>query len=142
MEREPPRRVVLDTNTIVSAYLFPLSNPGKVLDFVLSNGRLLMSLETATELTAIMRKKKFDRYINRRIRDELVASTIRESEFVTTTTVISACRDTADNRILELAVDGSAAAIVSGDADLLTLRSFRGVPILSANDFLSQFASL
>jgi putative PIN family toxin of toxin-antitoxin system len=142
MEREPLHRIVLDTNTIVSAYLFPLSNPGKALGFVISRGRLLMSLETATELPAVMRREKFDRYLRLQIREELVASSIRDSEFVATTTVVTVCRDAADNRVLELAVDGSASAIVSGDADRLALQSFRGIPLMTASEFLSRFSSL
>ena len=51
------------------------------------------------------------------------------------TEAIRACRDPKDNRILELAVDGNADFIVTGDADLLVLNSFRGVRILTPATF-------
>jgi predicted nucleic acid-binding protein len=55
--------------------------------------------------------------------------------------IITDCRDAADNKFLELAVDGCASAIVSGDADLLILHPFREIPILSARDYLSRYGA-
>jgi uncharacterized protein len=66
----------------------------------------------------------------------LIIGTIHASAFVQTTVSIDACRDGDDNRVLELAVTGNAAAIITGDNDLLTLTPFRGVAILSPRDFL------
>ena len=49
---------------------------------------------------------------------------------------VQVCRDPKDDRILELAVNGNAAYIVTGDADLLVLNPFRGIEILRPADFL------
>lgn len=46
------------------------------------------------------------------------------------------CRDPDDDHVLALAVEGRAAVIVAGDRDLLVLREFRGVPILTPRQFL------
>lgn len=54
---------------------------------------------------------------------------------------VSACRDPDDNRILEAAVAGQADFIVSGDADLLSMGTFRGIRIVSVADFLAQLDS-
>lgn len=86
-----------------------------------------------------MRREKFDRYLSLSRREELVARTIRDCEFIETSTIVTVCRDSPDNRLLELAVDGGASALVSGDADLLMLRSFREIPILTPRDFLARF---
>ncbi len=48
---------------------------------------------------------------------------------------IQACRDPNDDYLLEIAVEGKAAVLVSGDADLLTLDPFRSVRIVSYRDF-------
>lgn len=100
-----------------------------------------MSVEVAAELIEVMRREKFDRFLSRQRREELVAGTIRDSEFVETSSVLTACRDSADNKILELAVDGRASAIVSGDADLLALHPFEGISILTPREFFSRFAA-
>jgi putative PIN family toxin of toxin-antitoxin system len=130
-------RFVFDVNILVSAYLFPDSLPGKALKFALDNECLLMSLEVAAELTEVMRREKFDRYVGRERREELLAGTIRASVFVQTSASVSACRDSSDNKLLELAIDGGAAAIVSGDADLLALHPFQGISVLNPRDFLA-----
>lgn len=138
MGNESRARYVFDVNTIVSAFLIPDSIPGKALERVLSRHELLMSLELAKEATEVMRREKFDRYINRDRREALLAGTIRVSIYVQTSTVCTACRDPDDNRLLELAVDGGAAAIVTGDADLLSLHPFQGIAILNPRDFLAS----
>ena len=94
-----------------------------MLEHVLVGHTLLMSLELAAEATDVMRREKFDRYIAKPRREALLAGTIHVSEFVHTVTTISVCRDPDDNRLLELAIDGKATAIITGDADLLALKS-------------------
>jgi len=51
---------------------------------------------------------------------------------------ITACRDVKDNKFLELAIDGGAHLIVSGDNDLLTLYPFQSLRILNPRTFLDQ----
>lgn len=46
------------------------------------------------------------------------------------------CRDKDDDVVLATAVAGEANAIVTGDADLLVLKKFRGIRILSPRQFL------
>jgi len=48
------------------------------------------------------------------------------------------CRDPEDDWVLATALAGAAEAIVSGDDDLLVLRRYRGVPILSPRRFLER----
>lgn len=48
------------------------------------------------------------------------------------------CRDPDDDWVLATAVAGEAEAIVSGDADLLTLSSYLGIEILSPRQFMSR----
>ena len=59
-----------------------------------------------------------------------------ESELVDATERVNVCRDPKDDRILELAINGDAAAIVTGDSDLLVLNPFRGVRIVTPAEFL------
>jgi putative PIN family toxin of toxin-antitoxin system len=51
---------------------------------------------------------------------------------------IAACRDRKDNIFLELALAADASYLISGDPDLLVLHPFRGIPIISASDFLQN----
>jgi len=66
----------------------------------------------------------------------LVATKLR---IFSPTEIITDCRDPKDNKFLELAVEANASCIVTGDKDLLVLDPFRGIPILTAADFLKKF---
>ena len=45
------------------------------------------------------------------------------------------CRDPDDVKVLGLAVSASADCIVTGDKDLLILKEFQGIPILTPRSF-------
>jgi uncharacterized protein len=62
------------------------------------------------------------------------------AELVTITERIVACRDATDDKFLELAVNGKADVIVSGDADLLVLNPFRDIPIVMPATFVQGTA--
>ena len=58
------------------------------------------------------------------------------AEMVTIAERVGICRDPADDKFLELAVNGRADVVVSGDDDLLVLGSFRDVPIVTPAAFV------
>ena len=55
---------------------------------------------------------------------------------------ITVCRDPKDNKFLELAVNGHADMIVSGDADLLALNPFREIPIVTPATFVQSLRDI
>ena len=57
---------------------------------------------------------------------------------VEVTTVVTDCRDVKDNKFPELAIDGQAECIVTGDKDLLVLHPYRNISILTPNAFLES----
>ena len=63
---------------------------------------------------------------------------VEAAEIVPITTNVHHCRDPKDDKFLELAVDGRASHVVSGDADLLVLKSFEGIPVLSPAEFVAS----
>jgi putative PIN family toxin of toxin-antitoxin system len=65
---------------------------------------------------------------------------MRAAELVTVTERIAACRDPTDDKFLEIAVNGHADLIVSGDADLLALDPFRDIPIVIPAVFVQSIA--
>ena len=52
--------------------------------------------------------------------------------------VIKGCRDPKDGKFLELAVNGSAQLVITGDADLLALHPFGGIEILTPATYLTR----
>jgi putative PIN family toxin of toxin-antitoxin system len=130
-------RYVFDTNTLVSAVLIKDSVPGRALAFALERGSLLASPDTLAELAEVLSRDKLDRYVSQEEREEFFATFVARVEVVEPLTAIRACRDPKDDKFLELAVEGGATAIVSGDDDLLALHPFRGIQLVSPASFAS-----
>ncbi|MEA2039399.1 MAG: putative toxin-antitoxin system toxin component, PIN family [Thermodesulfobacteriota bacterium] len=132
-------RFVLDTGVLVSAVLLPRSVPRQAVDSAFSHGIVLASADTIGELDEVLRRPKFDRYLLEEERLLFLAAFSRDVEVVDVIERISECRDPKDDRFLELAVDGHATCIVSGDRDLLVLNPFRGIVILTPQKFITKF---
>jgi putative PIN family toxin of toxin-antitoxin system len=58
------------------------------------------------------------------------------AELVTITERIAACRDSTDDKCLELAVNGCADLILAGDNDLAGAPSLPGIPIVAPVTFM------
>jgi putative PIN family toxin of toxin-antitoxin system len=129
---------VFDTNVIVSALLFNDSGPGRAFFRALNYGTILIARPLVKELSEVLCRSKFDRYISPEERDKFLEALVTESNLIETTESVHVCRDPEDNQILELAVNGNAAFIVTGDIDLLVLNPFRGVQIVTPAEFLKR----
>lgn len=136
-ERLAEERVVVDTNVVVSGLLFPDSVPARAV-LKAQKGEILSSEATRLELITVMSRSRFDRYVERQIRQRLTAEYVDATVLVEISAPIRVCRDPRDDKFLEVAVHGRADVIVTGDADLLALHPFRGVDILTPADYLAR----
>ena len=59
----------------------------------------------------------------------------QQTELVEVTSVVKACADPNDDRILAAALDAECSLLVTGDADLLALKKFQGIDILTPRQF-------
>lgn len=130
-------RLVLDTNVVLSGLLFPGSIPSRVL-LKAQAGKVLASDATLLEWVEVMSRSRFDRYVERSIRQQIMAEFTNHCETIEIIAPIRACRDPRDDKFLEVAVHGRSHAIVTGDADLLALHPFSGIEILTPADFLTH----
>lgn len=129
-------RIVLDTNVIASAIFFG-GKPRQLID-------LLM-------------EKQFDSFVTSEIVEEyhetiefLCNKYPRKPISVPLTQIVSACniiepkskiqvcRDPDDDKFIACAKDAKCLYIVSGDKDLLTVKKYDGVEIITVSDFLSR----
>jgi uncharacterized protein len=128
-------RVVVDTNVLVSTALKDTSIPALAVRLVAQRDTLLKSASTERQLLDVLARPYIASLIAPAAREWLV-ELLRTAEPVEITEWIAACRDPTDDKFLELAVDGRADLIVSGDNDLLTLNPFRSIPILPPASFV------
>ncbi|MFL6200075.1 MAG: putative toxin-antitoxin system toxin component, PIN family [Thermoanaerobaculia bacterium] len=134
-------RAVIDTNIVVRAFIRPHGTVGPVLSRLRSAGyRLLYSDALLKELIEVLGRPRLRTKYQigeERIR-ELLDLILLRGELVSPTRKIEACRDPDDDAVLEAAVAGGAAIIVSGDEDLLVLHPFEGIPIVGPAAFLAR----
>jgi len=132
------QRVIIDTNALVSRLLLPASIPGQAVDKAVDEALLLISEATLEELADVLARAKFDPYMTVGERQEFLRLLDRIAEMVPIVHTIRACRDARDDKFLELAVNGEASHIVTGDADLLELNPFQGIPIITPASYLGR----
>jgi putative PIN family toxin of toxin-antitoxin system len=132
-------RVVVDTNVFVSAILKVNSLPFLVVRWIDQHGGLLKSVTTEREILSVLERPHIAAVTIASFRDDL-AKMLARAELVTIAERIVACRDPTDDKFLELAVNGHADLIVSGDADLLALNPFRDIPIVTPAAFVQGVA--
>ncbi len=129
-------RFVFDTNVVVSALLMKKSAARDALDKARTAGDILLSLEVIEELQDVLSRPAFDRYVDEEDRLKFLSLLVKEATLVEVTERVKECRDPKDDKFLELAVNGNATLVVSGDKDLQVLHPFRNIPILSPREFL------
>jgi uncharacterized protein len=127
-------RVVVDTNVLISSALKASSWPAFVVHWIETNGGLLKSAATEQEFFDVMRRPRIAK-VTAPIQVTALTKILAAAEVVTISETIAGCRDPDDDKFLELAVNGRADLIVSGDDDLLVLGSFRWIPILTPARF-------
>jgi len=123
-------RLVLDTNVIVSALLLHNSPSRKVFDLAFEKGKVLVSLAALAEAYEVLNRPKFRKYVSKEATRLFLVGFVRKAEWVEVTENIQVGQDPKDNKILELAVNGHATHIVTGDRDLISLSPFRGIPVV------------
>ena len=134
-------RVVLDRNVLISGLLSTTSTPARAVERAISDGQLLASTATLRELMTKLLSPKYDRYVPRERRDALLLRLAPLIEIVEVVQRIHASRDPDDDKFLEVAINGRADVVVSGDGDLLDLNPFRGIAILTPADYVDRQAT-
>jgi len=127
-------KVVLDTNILISAFVFPGGAPEMVYRAALE-GRI--TLITSPPLLAEFGRVLSDKFgWDARMVQQAVTQVARIGTVVRPAESVEAIdEDPADDRVLEAAAAADAATIVSGDRHLLRLGRWRGIRIEKAAPF-------
>jgi uncharacterized protein len=127
----PSARVIVDTNVLISRLLIPHSVAGRAVSRLIKITRLLVSEDTLAELAQTIARDKFNPYVSLEDRQEFFRLYARLAEWVPISSTVRVCRDPKDDKFLELAVDGQAQMLVTGDKDLLALSPYGEIQILT-----------
>ncbi|MFS2186609.1 putative toxin-antitoxin system toxin component, PIN family [Mucilaginibacter sp. Mucisp84] len=127
-------KVILDTNLWIS---FLIRKDYSKLDALLFSGRirLIFSKELLQEFLDVARRPKFRRYFSSIDILDIIETIEEFAEFIEVQISVKACRDEKDNFLLALAVDSKASYLLTGDLDLLELKSYHHTIITTIADF-------
>ena len=133
-------KVVLDTNVLISAIMFG-GKSRDILEMGISGKiKIAVSQDILKELAGVLVDKKFQ--APKSFVQQIIHELTEIAEVVIVTEKITVIKnDSDDNCILECAVSAKADYIVSGDSDLLILKYFKKIKILSPSDFLHKLPS-
>lgn len=135
------RRVVVDPGVLISAIITPAGPPADLVRAI-RRGRLVpvVSPHLLAELLGVLRREQFRRYVTIEEVEGYVAGLASRGEmFADAVDVAPTTRDPSDDYLVALARDARADAIVSGDADLLTLERAEP-PVLSPRVLIERLA--
>jgi putative PIN family toxin of toxin-antitoxin system len=130
-------RVVLDTNVLISAFIFPGGAPEAVYRLAIEGRvRLVVSRPLLAELGRVL-AEKFGWAPGRA--EDAVAQVLRIGDLVRPKERVRVVvADPSDDHVLDAAAAGGVDAIVSGDRHLLRLRAWRGIKVLDPSRFLAE----
>jgi putative PIN family toxin of toxin-antitoxin system len=128
------RRVLVDTNVIVSALIFPESAPARTLGTVIETDHLVLTQWILDELREVVGRKWADRLPAL----ELFLNTVGY-ELLNVGAPGTEIRDVNDQPILDAAISGHVDMIITGDKDFLALQIDRPL-ILTAREYLDSTA--
>jgi putative PIN family toxin of toxin-antitoxin system len=127
-------RIVLDTNVLIAAFI-ARGVCHQLLEYCVRNHDLVTSEFILDEV----RKKLVEKFkYTAEAADEVVRLLRSRMEVVTPAPLDDPiCRDADDDNILAAAATGNCVCLITGDKDLLVLKSFQDIDIISPSDFQS-----
>jgi uncharacterized protein len=135
-------RTVIDNNVLVSGLLWD-GKPGRVFAAVTEGHvQIFLSEELLAELREVLRRSKFaTRLALKEMTPETALAKIQVvARLVPAPPVLSPplLRDPDDLAVLACAISAAVDVIITGDKDLLTLKSILGIPIIDAEEALKR----
>ena len=128
------KSAVVDTNVFVSA-LAGSKTCKQIIDLFRADAfELVISTDLLSEITNVLARPKFN--FDQSNVEKILRFVKHRATKVFPVEKVSVCRDPKDNPVLECAVAGWVDFIVTGDKDLLVIKSFKKIPIITPRQFL------
>src|SRR3989339_775134 len=126
-------KLVLDTNTIVSAFFWEGNEAELFRKIEQGKANLYITIEILKEVEEVIKRQKFNEVMKKAelTPDQIMQKIVSLSHLVIAPKFnIKVCRDEKDNKFLECSESAKVDYLVSGDEDLLVLKEYNGIPIV------------
>ena len=126
-------KLVLDTNTIISAFFWEGNEAELFRKIEQGKAKLYITSEILKEVEEVIKRPKFDRVMKNAglTPDQIMQKIVSLSHLVIAPKItVKVCRDEKDNKFLECAKSAKADYLISGDEDLLSLKEYNGIFIV------------
>lgn len=135
---QKPPRIVNDTNVWLSALYFS-GKPAQIVHLI--EEKNLISV-TSHAILNELREKMIINFQTPAFAANGTVSYIQSiSELISLQGIDFGLRDTADNMVLETAVAGKCSFLITGDKDLLILKKYKNLQVVTPSQFLDQYKS-
>ncbi len=132
-------RVIIDTNLWIS---FLITKDLKTLDNKVKTGKIkiIFGLELIEEFLSVASRPKFKKYFLKEDVEQIIDLFDVYGEIVQVMSKIELCRDPKDDFLLSLATDSKADYLITGDKDLLDLKTIGKTKIVTMTDYLKKLS--
>lgn len=131
------KKIVIDTNNLIAAIGWEGKSRELLRKVIAQEFELFISTKQIDELKRVMEYPKFKFTAQQKL--EFLEIITNAAIVIDTKIIIDVCEDKDDNMIIECAVGANADYIISGDAHLRNLKTYRNIKITSVNEFLIIF---
>ena len=128
----------MDTSTLISALGWE-GKPQQIFNYCLDKKWTpVISPEILEEIREVLFREKFN-FIDADKKNEFILLLSQLAEVVYPMHKLNICRDKEDNKFIEAAVSAKVKVLVSSDNDLLSMKEYKDIKILSPHEFLDLF---
>jgi uncharacterized protein len=132
-------KIVIDTNVLISGVFFG-GYPRKIIEAVIDDSITACATVDIVEEYKEIVFEMIDRKQGH-IRKDILMPLIAKLKLINKMTDVKVCRDEDDDKFLSCAIDSKSLYIVSGDKDLLSIKTYENIEIITAAEFCNRYLS-
>lgn len=130
-------KIVADTNVVISGLFFG-GKPGEIIKAIVNSKiKACATTEIIDEYSEIVERMVLKKHGE--INVNLLLPLINSFEIIRRKSNIKISRDPDDDKFIECAIDGKALYIVSVDEDLLEIKKYGKIKIVTVKEFCEKF---
>ncbi|MFH0875427.1 MAG: putative toxin-antitoxin system toxin component, PIN family [archaeon] len=130
---------MVDTNNLISALGWEGNSKILFKKILNEEFEFVMSVNQFNEIKRVLDYPKFA--FTTEQKNKFIAILSKTATIIETKEKLNIARDQNDNMLLEAALESNAEFIISGDNDLLSLKEFNGIKIVTVSNFLSMHSN-